>query len=287
MTCLLQIEAWPCLCVSKCISPSFFSLSLPPGLSQDSWAGPPGGLLSSQAVFCLNLFYWAVSGLSGGAQASLQLWHMDSVVTVHGLSDSLLCLLKRVLNPSCSKIWASGSHGACLFQEVSLVTYELLCWGWRKRSECQAGRGRPFWKLNSWVCSVYCIIQGCLEIRFMAFLANVKIASKADHLTPRWRAGWRWPSLCSEPLCLILLALALQDAVVCSNGGTALPHGPLPRPQASTLWSLLVAFVRCCCLNIENIVSKVLCSLHVSAAPCGCWNSLRCIKPQKLDGCCT
>lgn len=97
---------------------------------------------------------------------------------------TLLYLLKRVLNPSYSKIWASESHGAYLFQEVSLVTYELLSREWRKRSECQAGQGRPFWKLNSWVCSVYCIIQGCLEIRFMAFLANVKIASKADHLTP-------------------------------------------------------------------------------------------------------
>ena len=61
------------------------------------------------------------------------------------------------------------------------------------------------------------------------------------------------------------------------KGGTALPCGPLPRPQASTLWSSLVAFVRRYCLNIENVVSIVLCSLHVSAAPCGCWNSLRCI----------
>ena len=65
--------------------------------------------------------------------------------------------------------------------------------------------------------------------------------------------------------------------------GTTLPRGPLPWPQAAALWSSLVAFVRRC-LNIENIVSIVLCPLHVSAALCGCWNLLYCIKPQKPDG---
>lgn len=44
-----------------------------------------------------------------------------------GLVNQSLVPSEKSLKFKLFKIWASESHGACLFQEVSLVTYELLC----------------------------------------------------------------------------------------------------------------------------------------------------------------
>lgn len=99
-----------------------------------------------------------------------------------------------------------------------------------RRGRAGGGRGSGSEKAGR---SVWCIIQGCLEIRFVTFLANVKIATEADHLTACWRAGLSCCGLCPKHLCPVLPALALHDVLDALKAGTALPRRPLPSAPAS------------------------------------------------------